>query len=156
MGLEYLHSRKIYHLHLSSKNIFLDDNLTPFIADFGFNYLKDISSVFIKYKNKNSYSSPEILKETRSINYSISEEFQKSDVFSFGILLWELFTNTQPFNVSLTNLYNYVVVNGLRPEITKDFPSELANLIRICWDEDSKKRPDFKEILQILATIVNK
>jgi serine/threonine protein kinase len=152
LGMEYLHENKIYHYHLSSKNIYLNDQFTPIISDYGFHYLKDISSVFIKYKNKNSYTSPELLKENKIIGNttSNSENFQKNDIYSFGILLWELYTCTVPFNISLNNLYNYVVVNGYRPEITKDFNPDIAELIRACWDSDPNKRPGFIKIVEIL------
>jgi serine/threonine protein kinase len=157
-GLNYLHENNICHLHLSSKNIYIqetndsDENFIPLIADYGFHYLKEISSVFIKYKNKNSYSSPEILKDGKNIgNYSDNKQISfQNDVYSFGLILWELYTLLEPFNISLNNVYNYVVINNCRPEITKDFNSDVASLIRLCWDIDSKKRPTFKKIIEIL------
>ncbi len=156
LGLNYLHSNSIYHFHLSSKNIYLDDNFTPLIADYGFKYLKDISSVFLKYKNKNSYTSPELLKENKEIcNLTTLSNYQKCDIYSYGILLWELYTSTQPFSISLTNLYNYVVVNDYRPEITKDFPSDLANLIRNCWDNDPTRRPSINKIVDVLDNLLS-
>ena len=150
--MDYLHDHMIYHYHLSSRNIYLNEEYTPLIADYGFHYLKDISSVFIKYKNKNSYSSPELLKEKKIIGNvsSNSDNYKKSDVYSFGILLWELYTCTIPFNISLQNLYNYVVVSGYRPEITNDFNPRIAALIRECWDNEPSKRPTFKKIIEIL------
>jgi serine/threonine protein kinase len=150
--MDYLHNNKMYHLHLSSKNIYLADDYTPMVADYGFHYLKDISSVFIKYKNKNSYTSPELLKENTFIGNSSlnTDNFLKSDIYSFGILLWELYTVMLPFNINLNNLFNYVVVNGYRPEITKDFDLGIAELIRACWDTESIKRPSFKHIIEII------
>ncbi len=154
-GLNYLHSNIIFHFHLSSKNIYLDDNYSPIIADYGFKYLKDISSVFLKYKNKNSYTCPELLKENKDVsNITNLGNNQKCDIYSFGILLWEIYTCTQPFPISLTNLYNYVVVNDYRPEITKDFPSELANLIRNCWDSDQERRPSINKIIDVLDNLL--
>lgn len=130
----------------------MNDELNPKIADYGLNNLKDISSVFFKYKNKNSYSSPEILRENKSIGNNINnhELFFKSDVYSFGILLWELYTCTIPFNVKINTLYDYVAVENFRPEITRDFNQDIANLIRLCWDTDPKKRPTIKKVIELL------
>lgn len=156
MGMDCLHNYKIFHSHLSSRNIYMRDDLTPVIADYGLHYLKDISSVFIKYKNKNSYTSPEILKETTKMisNTTISDSYQ-CDVYSFGIVLWELYTSLIPFNIKLTNLYTYVVVNEYRPEITIDFNPEIAALIRTCWDANPSKRPNFKQIIKMLDICIS-
>lgn len=151
IGMDCLQENMIYHYHLSSRNIYIQEDLTPRIADYGFHYLKDISSVFIKYKNKNSYTSPELLKETKIIGNTTSnnDNFYQSDVYSFGILLWELYIVCIPFNISLSNVYNYVVINGYRPE-TKDFHPSIVDLLRQCWDSDPLKRPTFKKIIELL------
>jgi serine/threonine protein kinase len=153
IGLDYLHSNGIFHYHLSSKNIYLNDDLNPKIGDYGFNNLKSLANVFLRYKNKNSYTSPELLKSNKTISNVIlndKSEFQKSDIYSFGILLWELYTCTPPFNVGLKELYQYVVVDNYRPEITKGFNQDLANLIRMCWDNDPNRRPEFSKIIELL------
>ncbi len=152
-GMEFLHENKLYHLHLSSRNIYMKDINTPMIADYGFHHLKEISSLFNKYKNKNSYSSPEVLRETQSTIVNKSTGSSKTDVYSFGILLWELYTLKIPFNVKLSNLYTYVVVNNYRPEIPSDINMSIAELIRACWDSDVNKRPSFKKIIEILDKV---
>ena len=92
-----------------------------------------------------------VISNANSTNSNNSADlYAKSDIYSFGILLWELYTCTIPFNVSLNMVYDYVVVNGYRPEITNDFNPEIASLIRLCLDEDAAKRPNFKTILEIL------
>lgn len=155
MGMEYLHQNSTYHFHLSSRNILMQDNYTPNICDYGFHYLKEISSIFINYKNKNSYSCPYLLSDNRTVSNFTgeNENFPKCDVYSFGILLWELYTGTIPFDVKLSTLQDLVVKDNYRPEITKDFNAEIANVIRSCWDKDANKRPDFKTIVDNLNKI---
>lgn len=153
MGINYLHSKNIVHGHLSSKNIFINDNLEPLICDYGFLNIKKIANVFLKYKNKNSYSSPEILKEPIDITNSIKTLDFTSDSYSFGILLWEIYTGTYPFNVNISTLFNLVVENDFRPEIKDNFHLGVAHLIQLCWDTNKEKRPNFNEIIHLLNKI---
>ena len=150
-GIEYLHKHNIIHYHLTSKNILIDDNLNPIIADYGFNNLKKTYNIFNKYHNLNSYSSPEMLTETSgklcgSLNNNFNE---KNDIYSFGLILWELFTETIPFNVKLKDVKNYVLNEKLRPKIKDDIDKEIANLIRECWDTEPANRPECESILNL-------
>ncbi len=72
----------------------------------------------------------------------------KADVYSFGMILWELFTSQKPFeNIWGVDYYEKVVYGGLRPEISKKFPNnDLAKIIRECWDVDPQKRPTFQSV----------
>ena len=151
-GMEYLHNKMICHFHLSSRNIYVDEEYNPYIADYGFHYMKDIACVFIKYKNKNAYSSPEILKDKKKIAVGSGENAEKNDVYSFGILLWELYSCTMPFNVTFDKIVDYVAVQNMRPEI-KGFNQNIADLIRRCWDSDPNVRPSFSEIIKFLELI---
>ena len=150
-GIEYLHKHNIIHYHLTSKNILIDDNLNPIIADYGFNNLKKTYNIFNKYHNLNSYSSPEMLTETSGkLCGSLSNNFnEKNDIYSFGLILWELFTETIPFNVKLKDVKNYVLNEKLRPEIKDDIDKEIANLIRECWDTEPANRPECESILNL-------
>jgi hypothetical protein len=150
-GIEYLDKHNIIHYHLTSKNILIDDNLNPIIADYGFNNLKKTYNIFNKYHNLNSYSSPEMLTETSgklcgSLNNNFNE---KNDIYSFGLILWELFTETIPFNVKLKDVKNYVLNEKLRPEIKDNIDKEIANLIRECWDTEPANRPECESILNL-------
>lgn len=123
------------------------------IGDYNFNQLKDIASVFLKYKNKNSYTSPELLKNNKTIGNVVTEIEGKHDVYSFGILLWELYNMTIPFNVKLTTLYDYVAVQNYRPEIGTNMNRQISELIRKCWDVDPMSRPNMVLIINTLNNV---
>ncbi len=129
------------------------DDLTPKISDFGFKSLKENASIFLKYKNKNAYSAPELLKDKKTIGNSFTQLDYHTDVYSFGMLLWELYTMTIPFNVKMKTIYNMVAVENFRPEITKDFNHYIANIIRCCWDVEISKRPNFTKIGELLINV---
>eukprot|EP01132_Coremiostelium_polycephalum_P005540 gene5540-6899_t len=78
---------------------------------------------------------------------------QSADVYSFGIVLWELFTQDLPFK-DLTD-YQRVnfVLSGGRPTIPDTIPPRVSQLIQDCWNSEPTKRPTFPEILNTLYSI---
>src|SRR6266498_2440256 len=90
------------------------------------------------------YIAPEIFKGGK---YS-----KASDVYSLGIILWELTTGCKPFaNVEHDTNLIYNIIDGIRPKITDDTPECIANLMKRCWDTDPNKRPAMDEIHKTLS-----
>lgn len=81
---------------------------------------------------------------------------EKADVYSFGIVLWEMVTGEVPFkNMSTIDAAHAVVTSQLRPPIPADCAPKLAALIKRCWDQDPHKRPSFEDILVMLDTVLS-
>lgn len=80
----------------------------------------------------------------------------KADVYSFGILLWELLSCKKSFvNLKYHNIdtfFEEIVNGGARPPIDPKWPKELVILMERCWSSDFDKRPSFTEIVDILNT----
>ena len=84
-----------------------------------------------------------------------SEKYdQKSDVYSYGILLWELLTSEIPFRGLKDNLQVAMAVanNGKRPGIPQDCPPKLNKFIRLCWSQNPRERPDFGTIAKTIES----
>ena len=66
------------------------------------------------------------------------------------MILWEIITNTVPFDVKLDEIKKYVLEEKVRPEVPVNIDKSLSNLIRNCWDSELTKRPTEKDIIEYL------
>jgi serine/threonine protein kinase len=79
---------------------------------------------------------------------------EKVDIYSFGIILWQMVTGSLPFKgVSKAEYMAEVVGAGKRPKLSKDMPLELTSLMSKCWDEDHARRPTGKQIVEMLESV---
>ncbi|OHT00625.1 hypothetical protein TRFO_32646 [Tritrichomonas foetus] len=75
---------------------------------------------------------------------------QKVDVYSYGVLLWELLTKDTAYSgLSSTQIAHEVVNNDQRPLIPQNCPRNLSKLIQSCWHKDPLRRPDFAQICEM-------
>src|SRR5581483_6555841 len=99
------------------------------------------------------YLAPEILskKDQAIINSDTS-----SDIYSFGMVMWEVSTTYQPFSAKRHNeALSSEIINALRPDVMKETPPKYSNLMERCWSDDVSKRPSIKEIQEEIRKIVN-
>ncbi|KAM0851650.1 hypothetical protein ACQ4PT_052327 [Festuca glaucescens] len=145
-GMNYLHQNNIIHRDLKTANLLMDENGMVKVADFGVARVKVQSGVMTAETGTYRWMAPEVI-EHKPYDH-------KADVFSFGILMWELLTGKIPYEY-LTPLQAAVgvVQKGLRPTIPKNAHAKLAELLQKCWQQDPAQRPDFSEILETLKKI---
>jgi len=88
------------------------------------------------------YMAPEII--------SSSKYSKKVDVYSFGVILWEMIVRLEPFEeIETPFMVEKAVVGGKRPKIPSNIPSRIKEVITTCWSQDASLRPEFANLWDI-------
>ncbi|SPN79556.1 Serine/Threonine-protein kinase [Brazilian cedratvirus IHUMI] len=155
-GMHFLHSSGIVHRDLKSLNLLLDNKWNVKVSDFGLTKFKEdlLKQSEEKLELSVPWASPEVLSETKGIDYILA------DVYSFGIILWELLTRRKPYD-GLTGAAIAVAVirDGTRPSLTKEetafTPQDYLDLMTASWNADPIIRPTFLEIMTRVSSLLS-
>ncbi|CAK1583923.1 unnamed protein product [Parnassius mnemosyne] len=139
-GMEYLHSKKIYHKRLSCRNIVISNDGVAKIAGFGLSHIRPLHET----PDYTRWMSHEMLRQTR-FN-------PKADVWSFGCFMWEALTiGGTPYSNTVNKDVAARVLRGMRPSQPSYVSDELFQLCLQCWQVDPDERPAFTSLLNELA-----
>ena len=98
------------------------------------------------------FSAVEYLKDKNNV---ILKPQKPADVYSFGILLYEIITkNRQYRQLSLKEVQARFGEENFRPKLPEETRGELKSLIRRCWHENAARRPDIQEVVDVLTRLV--
>ncbi|XP_021100973.1 cytoplasmic tyrosine-protein kinase BMX isoform X7 [Heterocephalus glaber] len=150
-GMAFLESQQFIHRDLAARNCLVDSNLSVKVSDFGMTrYVLDdqyVSSVGTKFPVK--WSAPEVF---HYFKYS-----SKSDVWAFGILMWEVFSlGKQPYDLYDNSQVVVKVSQGhrlYRPQLASD---TIYQIMYSCWHELPEKRPTFQQLLSSIEPLREK
>lgn len=144
-GMEYLERMHVVHRDLAARNVLIAENGIAKVSDFGLARTEKNTSLE-SAKLPIKWTAPEALKLNKFSN--------KSDMWSFGILLWEIYSfGRVPYpRIPLADVVKHVE-KGYKMEAPESCPAEVYEVMRVAWDLNPDNRPTFKEIkskLQIL------
>uniref|UniRef100_A0A8D3D7K5 Tyrosine-protein kinase receptor Tie-1 n=1 Tax=Scophthalmus maximus TaxID=52904 RepID=A0A8D3D7K5_SCOMX len=138
-GMHYLSDKQFIHRDLAARNVLVGDNLVAKIADFGLSRGEEV------YVKKTMGRLPVRWMAIESLNYSVYTT--KSDVWSFGVLLWEIVSlgGTPYCGMTCAELYEKLP-QGYRMEKPKNCDDEVYELMKQCWRDRPYERPPFSQI----------
>ncbi|XP_033335308.2 uncharacterized protein LOC117225703 [Megalopta genalis] len=151
-GMEYLASKKIIHRDLAARNVLVDHNKLCKIADFGMSRFANENGEVIETRHGRN-ALPIRWMAPESLIYSLFTT--KTDVWSFGILMWEIVTlGSTPYPDMTAREVMRNVQNGYRLERPSHCRSELFRVISRCWHADPERRPEFQTLRRDLAQLL--
>ena len=150
--MNYLHGHDIVHRNLKPSNIYLDSNLYPYLSNF---YRARQTKIQFPYQLKKMtlrYEPPEFI-----TNYIENQNSFRLDIYSYGMVLYYLITETRPFSTFEGSRNELIesIQKGYRPEFPITFPKEYnkwKKLINKCWEQLPFKRPIFGNIIAELES----
>uniref|UniRef100_A0A0E0K914 non-specific serine/threonine protein kinase n=1 Tax=Oryza punctata TaxID=4537 RepID=A0A0E0K914_ORYPU len=148
-GMNCLHISvpTIVHRDLKSPNLLVDNNWNVKVCDFGLSRLKH--STFLSSKSTAGtpeWMAPEVLRNEQSN--------EKCDVYSFGVILWELATLRMPWSgMNPMQVVGAVGFQDKRLDIPKEIDPLVARIIWECWQKDPNLRPSFAQLTSALKTV---
>jgi c-src tyrosine kinase len=141
-GMAYLEKQSIVHRDLAARNVLINDEDYAKVADFGL-ARRSISGDIDSTKLPIKWTAPEVLKLRVSTT--------KSDVWSFGVTMWEIFSyGRSPYPKMNQKEVVSAVEKGYRMERPDDCPDDLYhNVMRKCWEREALERPTFNRLKKL-------
>ncbi|CAI9720293.1 tyrosine-protein kinase CSK isoform X3 [Octopus vulgaris] len=144
VGMEYLEGKHLVHCDLAARNILLSNCGKVKISDFGLSNHTGALDKRIKFPIK--WAAPEAI---------VDRVFTcKCDVWSFGVLLWEIFSFGKiPYpGVPASDIKDFIE-EGNRMDIPDECPSSLRSIILVTWKLNPADRPTFKKLLELMTPL---
>ncbi|XP_051942058.1 tyrosine-protein kinase receptor TYRO3 [Hippocampus zosterae] len=148
-GMEYLSNRNIIHRDLAARNCMLDENMVVCVADFGLSK-KIYSGDYYRQGSVSKLPVKWIALESLADNVYTTQ----SDVWAFGVTMWEVMTRGQtPYpGVENSEIYEYLI-RGERLKKPAECRQDIYDVMHSCWSPVPKCRPAFQHLAVLLEEL---
>jgi serine/threonine protein kinase len=170
-GIAYLHSLSIVHRDLKPSNLLVDEDWSLKVADFGFARIKEDNATMTRCGTPcwtgTHHTPPQTqtqtqhnTADTRMMAHTAPEVIrgekysETADVYSFGIIMWEVLTRKQPYGGRNFMGVSLDVLEGRRPQIPDDCQPKFQKLIKSCWHKSAGKRPAMEKVIEVLGELL--
>lgn len=146
-GLAFLHASNIFHRDLKSPNVLISEHNRAKLSDFGLAKVKKETQSIAAEGPVGTYEwmAPELISGGTYTN--------KADIFSFGIILWEIASRKAPYATEIIRtLIPTKVAQGYREQIPPATPKKISSLMRFCWHTDPTHRPTAPQVVEYLRS----
>jgi hypothetical protein len=149
-GLDHLHRHHIIHRDIAARNVLLagKSDLTAKIGDFGMARAGGADGMLqtVQTVGPVMWMAPEML---AARNYAAA-----SDVFAFGVLLWEIFARQRPWPTKKVMEVAELVLQGERMAPPQGAPAAIVDVMARCWRQEANERPDMIEVRSSLGELI--
>ena len=147
-GMHHIHAEGIIHADLATRNLLVDENWRVKVTDFGLSRVRTATLNEVSQAvGTPATMSPELVQGN-----AIST---KTDVYSFAVVLWQMYTREDPFpGLTPMQIAWQVVMQGTRPPIPEGTPPRLESLLRRGWTITPEDRPSFEDVVAELVVLV--
>lgn len=138
--------KALIHRDLKPPNLLLRESGTILkICDFG--TVADKATQMTNNKGSAAWMAPEV--------FEGSSYTEKCDVFSWGIVLWEMLSREQPFK-NIENMFSIMwhVHKGNRPPLLEGCPKPIETLMTRCWDRKPENRPSMEDVIEMMTNLI--
>ncbi|XP_054269206.1 tyrosine-protein kinase Shark [Macrosteles quadrilineatus] len=148
-GMQYLEEEKIVHRDLAARNILLASRHQAKISDFGLSRLKCGEREYYRATQGGRWP----IKWYAPESYNYGKFTSASDVWSYGVTLWEMFSyGKQPYGDMKGVDVIQLVEKGERLDQPQDCPNHIYNVMERCWSYQPRDRPTFSELVDIFSS----
>ncbi|XP_060649445.1 mitogen-activated protein kinase kinase kinase 7-like [Drosophila nasuta] len=145
-GLNFLHDQNVIHRNITTRNLLLFNNYQTLKISLS-ETVRTEGTLMTEIVGNFRYMAPEIM---RGMQYT-----KKCDIYSFGIMLWEVMSRKKPFCDVITGIQLAAnVLRGHRPNrhdvVNIKNSNEIKMLITNCWDADPQQRPSMEKVVAIM------
>jgi serine/threonine protein kinase len=151
LGMLHLHAEKIIHRDLATRNILLSESLEAKVSDFGMSRQANSDDDLLSQKTTSDvgplkWMAPESIKEKI---YS-----KKSDVWSYGVVIWEVYEKKTPWpDMNPVQAAMLVVYENRHLDPPESAPKFFQDIMMSCFERDPAKRPEFEEIVTTFSQL---